>query len=115
MIFNKIDEEGNISEDTKIFYIYPIDEETDNQNNHKNLIEIKRLILKNYLKNLISENRFWKFKLIEDNSNIEVFYWSEYLQKNKLSFNDIYANMQKEGLIIKEQEVIIFFNKINIC
>jgi len=109
-MFKKIDEENNLTQEVKIVYIYPFEEEGENDDKYKNLIEIKRFILKNYIKTLTSDKRFWKFQLFDDNTHLSIFHWSDYLQKNKLVFNDVYAIMQKEGFLVKEQGVInIYF------
>lgn len=93
------------NEKIKMAYVSPFEENDGDADNRKNFVEIKRKVLENYVKNLTDDEKYWKFQLFDENDHLAVLHWSEYLQKSELVFNEIYATMQKEGLVVNNKKV----------
>ncbi len=108
MLFNKLIKLNDGTEKLRIVYIEP--SEIDNQNEIQNEDQIKifqNKIFENYINFLsVDNNKYWKFQIFNENDQLELLHWSEYINLNKLFYDNIYTTMLAEGIVINQEKVI---------
>lgn len=87
-------------------YIHPVNiSSLDAKQNQLFVKLLQRKIYENYLSQISSDNKYWKYQNFAETDHLKLLHWSEYLSSNKLFYDKTYTTLQTEGIVINEEKV----------
>ena len=111
ILFRKLVQLNHGTEKLRMVYIHPTYVNSiDAKKNQLFINLLKKKIYVNYLNQITSDDKYWKYQNFGVNDHLKLLHWSEYLNSNKLFSYNTYTTLQAEGIVINQEKVFLIMN-----